>query len=324
MPKGVMKKESLLLSIDQGTTTSKAIAFNKRGKLVAITQRDLPQIYPAEAWVEHDPEEIWRTSLDVALRTLETAEVNGDRVVAIGITNQRETIVLWDQKTGIPIYNAIVWQDRRTADECYRLQELNLEEQVQAKTGLLLDPYFSATKVAWILDHVPGSRTQAKEGSILLGTVDSFLLWRLTAGKVHATDATNASRTGLYNIHSSEWDEGLLDLYKIPAGCLPEVHDSSYLIGETDPAIFGRPIPISGIAGEQQVATVGQCCFRRGTVKATYGTGGFILVNTGNNVIKSSNRLLSTIAYRIEGKPLMPSKGQFLTQVQRFNGSVTC
>ena len=269
MPKGVMKKESLLLSIDQGTTTSKAIAFNKRGKLVAITQRDLPQIYPAEAWVEHDPEEIWRTSLDVALRTLETAEVNGDRVVAIGITNQRETIVLWDQKTGIPIYNAIVWQDRRTADECYRLQELNLEEQVQAKTGLLLDPYFSATKVAWILDHVPGSRTQAKEGSILLGTVDSFLLWRLTAGKVHATDATNASRTGLYNIHSSEWDERLLDLSKIPAGCLPEVHDSSYLFGETDPAIFGRPIPISGIAGDQQAATVGQCCFRRGTVKAT-------------------------------------------------------
>jgi len=312
-----MKNKSLLLSIDQGTTTSKAIAFDEQGQLVAITQSEVPQIYPAEAWVEHDPEEIWRTSLDVARRTLETAEVTGDQVVAIGITNQRETTVLWDQKTGLPIYNAIVWQDRRTADACDRLRELNLEDQVRAKTGLLLDPYFSATKIAWILDHVPNSRAQAEEGSILFGTVDSFLLWRLTAGKVHATDATNASRTGIYNIHSTEWDEELLDLYKIPANCLPEVHDSSHFFGETDSTIFGRPIPVSGIAGDQQAATIGQCCFTRGTVKGTYGTGGFVLVNTGNKVIKSSNRLLSTIAYKIAGTPTYALEGSI------FNAGAT-
>ena len=314
MPAGIMEKKSLLLAVDQGTTTSKAIAFDEQGEMVASAQRALPQIYPADAWVEHDPEVIWRTVLDVSRRTLEAAESNGDRVVAVGIANQRETTVLWDQRTGAPIHNAIGWQDRRTTGACDRLRGLGFEDEVQEKTGLLLDPYFSATKIAWILDQRPNSRAQAEAGLILFGTVDSFLLWRLTAGKVHATDATNASRTGLFNIHSREWDENLLDLYAIPRGCLPEVCDSAYHFGETDPSIFGRPIPILGIAGDQQAATIGQCCFTPGTAKSTYGTGGFILVNTGHKAIKSSNRLLTTIAYQLSGQATYALEGSiFIT-----------
>ena len=309
MRAGFMDDNSLLLAIDQGTTTSRAIAFDSFGGIVASAQSELPQIYPKDGWVEHDPDEIWRTTFDVSKRTFEAAESKGGRVVAIGIANQRETTVLWNRRTGTPIHNAIVWQDRRTTETCDQLRELGVEEEIQAKTGLLLDPYFSATKIAWILDHVEGSRAQAEAGSILFGTIDSFLLWHLTAGKVHATDATNASRTSLFNIHSHQWDEDLLHLFAVPRACLPKVCDSAFRFGETNPAIFGRPIPILGIAGDQQAATIGQCCFTPGAAKSTYGTGCFLLVNTGQKAVKSSNRLLTTIAYRLSGQTTYALEG---------------
>ncbi len=283
----------MILAIDQGTTSSRAIRFAGDGAILAVAQEEFPQIYPANGWVEHDPEAIWQSTL----RTAQTAMAEG--VSAIGITNQRETIILWDRTTGKALYNAIVWQDRRTADYCAALKAQGIEPMVQTKTGLLLDPYFSATKLKWLLDTVPDARARASKGELAAGTVDSFLLWRLTGGRVHATDITNAGRTMLFNIHSLEWDEELLKLFDIPASILPEVHANTHLFGETDPSLFGRAIPIAGMAGDQQSALIGQACFTPGMVKSTYGTGCFMLINTGTVAQASSNRLLTTPAYKI-------------------------
>ncbi|WP_306249831.1 glycerol kinase GlpK [Parvularcula sp. IMCC14364] len=301
--------QPLLLAIDQGTTSSRAIVFSLQGDIVAVSQQEFPQIYPAEGWVEHDPEAIWETTLATAREAVSMAEAKGGTVKAIGITNQRETTIVWDRTTGMPIGNAIVWQDRRTANVCRDLRADNVEDMVREKTGLLLDPYFSATKIAWLLDHVEGARAKADAGKLAFGTVDSFLLWHLTDGKVHATDATNASRTSLFNIKTNEWDDELLRLFKVPRAMMPEVKDCAADFGMTAPAVFGREIPILGIAGDQQAAAIGQCCFTTGETKSTYGTGCFVLVQTGEEMLLSQNRLLSTIAYRLEGKPTYALEG---------------
>ena len=295
-----------ILAIDQGTTSSRAIVFDRAGRVVADAQAEFAQQYPHDGWVEHEPEDIWETTLDTARKAFAEAEKVGE-VVAIGVTNQRETSIIWDRDSGKPIYNAIVWQDRRTADRCAALKEDGREAHVAARTGLLLDPYFSATKAAWILDHVEGARDRASE--LAFGTIDTFLIWRLTGGKTHATDATNASRTSLYNIHDNCWDEALLDLFNVPGVILPEVKDSAASFGETDVEIFGRPIPICGVAGDQQAAAFGQACFAAGDVKSTYGTGCFVLVNTGETVVESKNNLLSTIAWRLDGKTTYALEG---------------
>ena len=297
-----MTTESLILAIDQGTTSSRAIVFNSRCEIVAQAQQEFPQIYPADGWVEHNPEAIWSTTVTVIREAVEQAERNGDKVVAVGVTNQRETTLVWNRKTHKPVYNAIVWQDRRTAAECERLKQEQLESRVREKTGLLLDPYFSATKIRWILDNVEGAREQANQGLLAFGTVDSFLVWRLTNGVHHATDATNASRTNLYNIHSGQWDEELLDWFNVPQSMLPQVRDCAADYGVMDASIVGREIPILGVAGDQQAATIGQGCFDSGTVKSTYGTGCFALLNTGTEPVMSNNRLLTTIAYQLDGK----------------------
>ena len=283
----------MILAIDQGTTSSRAIRFARDGSILAVSQQEFPQVYPQNGWVEHDAETIWATTLAT------TREAMDDAVTTIGITNQRETIVLWDRATGKPLHNAIVWQDRRTADLCAGLKADGVEPVVQAKTGLLLDPYFSASKLKWLLDTVPGARAQAAKGELAAGTIDSFLLWRLTEGRVHATDVTNAGRTMLLNIHSMEWDAELLRLFDIPESILPEVHANTHLYGETDPSLFGRAIPIAGMAGDQQSALIGQACFVPGMVKSTYGTGCFLLMNTGTAAVPSKTRLLTTPAYRI-------------------------
>ncbi len=283
----------MLLAIDQGTTSSRAIRFDTSGKVLQIAQQEFPQIYPQNGWVEHDPEMIWSTTLATA------REAMSDGVTAIGITNQRETIVLWDRATGTPLHNAIVWQDRRTADHCATLKADGLEPMVQAKTGLLLDPYFSGTKLKYLLDTVPDARSRAARGELAAGTIDSFLLWRLTGGKVHASDVTNAGRTLLYNINTMAWDDDLLRLLDIPANILPQVHANSHEFGSTDPSLFGRAIPIAGMAGDQQSALIGQACFSPGMVKSTYGTGCFMLMNMGGRPVTSTNRLLTTPAYRI-------------------------
>ena len=295
-----------ILAIDQGTTSSRAIVFDRAGRVVADAQAEFAQHYPHDGWVEHEPEDIWETTLDTARKAFAEAEKVGE-VVAIGVTNQRETSIIWDRDSGKPIYNAIVWQDRRTADRCAALKEDGREAHVAARTGLLLDPYFSATKAAWILDYVDGVRDRASE--LAFGTIDTFLIWRLTGGKTHATDATNASRTSLYNIHDNCWDEALLDLFNVPGAILPEVKDSAASFGETDVEIFGRPIPICGVAGDQQAAAFGQACFAAGDVKSTYGTGCFVLVNTGETVVESKNNLLSTIAWRLDGKTTYALEG---------------
>ncbi|MEP6784283.1 MAG: glycerol kinase GlpK [Sphingomonadales bacterium] len=288
---GAMTKT--LVAIDQGTTSSRAIRFSADGIPLQTAQQEFPQIYPQPGWVEHDAEAIWATTLAV------TREVVGDDYpAAIGITNQRETIVIWDRATGIPIHNAIVWQDRRTADLCATMKADGVEGEVQATTGLLLDPYFSATKIKWILDTVPGARTRAAKGELAAGTIDSFLLWRLTGGKVHATDWTNAGRTMLYDIHQRQWDAELLRLFDIPEALLPTVHPNVHDFGETDLALFGKAIPICGMAGDQQAALIGQACFAPGMVKSTYGTGCFMLMNTGE-AVSSTHRLLTTPAYEI-------------------------
>jgi glycerol kinase len=293
----------MILAIDQGTTSSRAIAFALDGTPQRIAQQEFPQIYPQNGWVEHDPEAIWKTTLDVTKRVLD------DDVAAIGITNQRETIILWDRATGRPLHNAIVWQDRRTADLCAALKAEGVEPLVQAKTGLLLDPYFSGTKLKYLLDTLPGARDRAARGELAAGTIDSFLLWRLTGGRVHATDLTNAGRTLLCNIHTGAWDEDLLRLLDIPAAILPEIHDNAALFGETDKALFGRAIPIAGMAGDQQSALIGQACFAPGMVKSTYGTGCFMLMNTGPRPVGSTNRLLTTPGYRIGGETIYALEG---------------
>ena len=297
-----MASQEIILAIDQGTTSSRAIAFNRKAEIVAVAQEEFAQHYPHPGWVEHDPEDIWRTTLAVSRRAFSDAEAKGGKVVAIGITNQRETTILWERESGQPISNAIVWQDRRTADQCRKLQESGLQDEVRAKTGLVLDPYFSATKAAWLLDHTEGARAAAENGDIAFGTVDCFLIARLTGGKLHATDATNASRTSLFNINTNEWDGALLEAFNVPAACLPEVLDCAADYGVTDPALFGRPIPILGVAGDQQAAAIGQACFEPGDIKSTYGTGCFVLMQTGDTPVLSKNNLLSTIALRLDGR----------------------
>jgi glycerol kinase len=294
-----MNEEPLILAIDQGTTSSRAIVFNTRSEIVAVAQQEFPQIYPDDGWVEHDPEAIWSTALKVTQQAIEEAENKGGKVSAIGITNQRETTVVWDKETGKTIYNAIVWQDRRTAERCHHLREQGMEEMLSSRTGLLLDPYFSASKIAWILDNCAGARERAKAGKLAFGTIDSFLIWRLTGGNVHATDVTNASRTNLFNIQTMQWDDELLELFNIPRELLPDTRACTADYGETDKSLFRRAIPILGVAGDQQAATIGQCCFQPGQIKSTFGTGCFVLINTGDNAIASKNRLLTTVAYQI-------------------------
>ncbi len=304
-----MPSDQCILAIDQGTTSSRAIVFDPKGQQLAVAQQEFPQHYPDDGWVEHDPEDIWSTTLATAQEAFRKAEAAGNTIVAIGITNQRETTLVWERATGKPIHNAIVWQDRRTANVCADLKARGLEATIQAKTGLLLDPYFSSTKVAWLLDNVPGARAQADAGDLAFGTVDSFLIWRLTGGASHVTDATNASRTNLYNIHDGTWDEALLTTFNVPASVLPTVLDCSADFGTADAALFGRALPIYGVAGDQQAATVGQCCFEPGSIKSTYGTGCFVVLNTGAEAVASKNKLLTTIAYQINGKPTYALEG---------------
>ena len=298
-----------ILAIDQGTTSSRAIVFDGNMKIVAIGQKEFAQHYPASGWVEHDPEEIWATVVWSVETALEKAGLTAGDISAIGITNQRETVVVWEKATGKPVHNAIVWQDRRTADLCADLKDRGLEPTFTQKTGLLLDPYFSGTKIAWILENVEGASERADKGELLAGTIDSFLIWRLTGGNVHATDATNASRTLVYNIERNEWDAELLGILRIPATMLPQVKDCADDFGSTDKALFGAAIPILGVAGDQQAATIGQACFEPGMMKSTYGTGCFALLNTGAKLVRSQNRLLGTIAYRLDGKTTYALEG---------------
>ena len=304
-----MTETRYVLAIDQGTTSTRTIAFDAGGRAAAIARRALTQHYGDAGRVEHDPEEIWRDTRATVSEVIEHCPPGAAAVAALGITNQRETVVLWDRASGAPIHRAIVWQDRRTAEECARLKAQGAEELVRRRTGLLLDPYFSGTKIAWILDNVLGARARAERGQLAFGTIDTFLLWRLTGGRVHATDVTNASRTLLYDIHAQCWDEELLRLLRVPRALLPEVRDSSEIYGATDPALFGRPLPIAGMAGDQQAALIGQACFRPGTAKSTYGTGCFLLLNTGAVAVSSSNRLLTTPAYRIGGRTAYALEG---------------
>ena len=301
--------DKYILSIDQGTTSSRAILFDSNYQIVSIGQKEFTQFFPNSGWVEHDPEEIWSSVLDSCNIAINNAKINSSQIASIGITNQRETTVVWDKESGVPIYKAIVWQDRRTSDECQRLRGLGYESMVTSKTGLLLDPYFSATKILWILDNIDGARKKAESGKLLFGTIDSFLLWRLSGSKVHSTDATNASRTLLYNIHEGCWDEDLLKLFNIPKSILPKVCDSASDFGKTDQSFFGYEIPISSLIGDQPSALVGQACFKPGMVKSTYGTGCFVLINTGEIAVKSDNKLLTTIAFQINNKPCYALEG---------------
>ena len=297
-----MSSAKHILAIDQGTTSTRAIVFDDGGNPLASAQKEFTQIFPRDGWVEHDPEEIWQTTLEVVRDALANSEALGGEVIALGITNQRETTVVWDRSTGQPIYNAIVWQDRRTADVCERLKSNGNNQLVTERTGLLLDPYFSGTKIAWILDNVDGARARALSGDLAFGTTDCFLLWRLTGGEIHATDATNASRTMLFNIHENVWDETLLTLLDVPISLLPEVKDSADDFGLCRKEIIGKSIPVRGIAGDQQAAAIGQACVQPGMIKSTYGTGCFVLLNTGEQALVSDHRLLTTIAYRVNGK----------------------
>src|SRR6195952_4512608 len=297
---------SFVLAIDKGTTSSRAIVFRQDASqgisIAAQAQQEFPQHFPASGWVEHEPEDIWTSTIATCREALKKADLAARDIAAIGITNQRETTVVWDRVTGQAVHRAIVWQDRRTADVCTRLKAEGHEPKISQKTGLIIDPYFSGTKVAWILDHVPGARERAERGELMFGTVDCYLLWRLTGGRVHATDATNASRTLLFNIHTGEWDDELLKILRVPRSMLPEVKDSSARFGDSEPGLFGGAIAISGIAGDQQAATIGQACFSPGMIKSTYGTGCFALLNTGTTPVASKNKLLTTIAYQLNGQ----------------------
>jgi glycerol kinase len=304
-----MAQNPLLLSIDQGTTSSRAIVFETNGHPVFTAQQEFSQIYPRSGWVEHDPEEIWSTTLSVCRKAIAWSQHESRAIAALGITNQRETTVLWDRQTGKPVYNAIVWQDRRTADFCDELKQAGKEPLVQSSTGLLLDPYFSGTKIRWILEHVDGVRELADQGRLAFGTTDSFLIWRLTGGKTHATDATNASRTMLFDIHRQCWAPELLNLLQIPASLLPEVKDSAADYGMTSTGVTGISIPIAGVAGDQQAATIGQACFKPGMIKSTYGTGCFAVLNTGDTAVTSHHKLLTTIAYRVDGNTCYALEG---------------
>lgn len=298
-----------VLAIDQGTTSSRAIIFDKKMKVVATGQKEFPQHFPASGWVEHNPDDIWKSVVSTIRAALRKAKLDAQDIAAIGITNQRETVVIWDRETGKPIHNAIVWQDRRTAPLCAKLRKKGLEPTFSKKTGLLLDPYFSGTKIAWLLDNVKGAREQARKGALLAGTIDTFLIWRLTGGKSHATDATNASRTLLYNIAKGQWDEELLNILDVPPQLMAEVKDCAAEFGVTEKKLFGAEIPILGVAGDQHAATIGQACFEPGTMKSTYGTGCFAVLNTGDKMVRSRNRLLTTIAYQFDGKATYALEG---------------
>ncbi len=300
---------SHILAIDQGTTSSRAIIFNSAMQIVATAQEEFPQHFPQSGWVEHNPSDLWSTTAGTARAVIEKAGLGASDIAAIGITNQRETTIVWDRTTGQPIYNAIVWQDRRTSEFCRALREAGHDKMITARTGLLADPYFSGTKLKWLLDTVEGAREKAQRGELLFGTVDSFLIWKLTGGAVHVTDATNAARTLLYDIHKGRWSKTICDLFDIPMGMLPEVKDCAADFGMTRPDLFGRPIPILGVAGDQQAATVGQACFTPGMMKSTYGTGCFALLNTGDKAVTSTHRLLTTIAYQLDGKPTYALEG---------------
>ena len=291
-----------LIAIDQGTTSTRSMVFNEKLQVIALAQQEFPQHFPHSGWVEHDPEDLLQTTLSTLKDALANAKLQASDITAIGITNQRETVVVWDKDSGKAIYNAIVWQDRRTADYCQALKNNGSEPLIQQKTGLRADPYFSGTKVRWILNQVDGARAQAAAGQLRMGTVDTWLIWHLTGGKVHATDATNASRTMLFNIHTGQWDEELLRLLEIPESLLPAVKDCAADFGTTDPSILGAAIPISGVAGDQHAAVVGQACFQAGMMKSTYGTGCFALLNTGTHAVNSHNNLLTTIAYQLNGQ----------------------
>lgn len=297
-----------ILAIDQGTTSSRAMVFSRDGSVIAKAQQEFAQHYPANGWVEHDPEEIWQVTAKVCRDALAQLDDPGG-VLGIGITNQRETVVVWDKTTGEPVYPAIVWQDRRTAENCRKLQEEGREQWINEKTGLLLDPYFSATKIAWILDRVQNGHARGRRGELAFGTIDTWLIWKFTGGEVHATDATNASRTMLFNIHTQQWDDELLGLFEIPAAILPQVYDCADDFGVAKVGLDGRTLQIAGVAGDQQAAVVGQACFQKGMVKSTYGTGCFALMNLGENAIISRNRLLTTVAYRIQGHPVYALEG---------------
>lgn len=298
-----------LLAIDQGTTSSRAIVFDDHGTRISAGQQEFRQHYPADGQVEHDPEEIWATTLAMCREAIARAGIAARDIVGIGIANQRETTVVWERATGKPIHPAIVWQDRRTADLCDELRAAGHEAQVKKKTGLLLDPYFSATKLAWILDRVPGARQRAERGELAFGTIDSFLLWRLTGGAAHLTDATNASRTALFDIRRQQWDDELLQVFRVPRALLPEVRDCAAEFGSTLPALLGAAIPVRGMAGDQQAALIGQGCFEPGMVKSTYGTGCFLVMNTGAQIVQSKNRLLATVGYRLDGKTTYALEG---------------
>lgn len=290
------------MALDQGTTSSRAIIFDKEGRICSIKQKEFTQLFPQNGWVEHDPKEIWASQMSVMMEARETMGIRPDEIAAIGITNQRETTIVWERSTGKPVYPAIVWQCRRTADRIKELKAEGYDKVIREKTGLIVDPYFSATKIEWILDNVPGARQRALDGELMFGTVDTWLIYKLTGGKVHATDYTNASRTMLFNIHTLEWDRELLAKFNIPESMLPEVKNSSEIYGYTNKEIFGGEIPIAGVAGDQQAALFGQCCFKAGDVKNTYGTGCFLLMNTGDKAVTSKQGLLTTIAIGLGGK----------------------
>ncbi|RPE64822.1 glycerol kinase [Pacificibacter maritimus] len=298
-----------VLAIDQGTTSTRAILFDEALRVIAQAQEEFAQIYPNSGWVEHDPRDLWSTTAGTCRGVIERANIAAADVVSIGITNQRETTIVWDRTTGEPIHNAIVWQDRRTSDFCQELRDAGHSDMFADRTGLLIDPYFSATKLKWILDNVEGAREKAQSGQLLFGTVDTFLIWKITGGKSHVTDATNAARTMLYDIRKGRWSQTICELFEIPMQMLPQVKDSADDFGHSRPDLFGKPIPISGVAGDQQAATIGQACFEPGMLKATYGTGCFALLNTGDTPVKSKNRLLTTIAYQLDGKPTYALEG---------------
>ena len=312
-----MADAGVVLSIDQGTTSTRAILFAADGSPVATRQRELPQIFPDDGWVEHDPEEIWSATVEVCRGVLADSGTEAAAVAAIGITNQRETTVVWDRGSGRPIHNAIVWQDRRTAPMCRDIVVAGHEETVRAKTGLVVDAYFSGTKVAWLLNNVDGARAAAAQGELAFGTIDCFLLWRLTGGRVHATDATNASRTLMFDIHAQDWDDDLLGILDVPRSMLPEVRDNSGPFGDTNADLFGAAIPVTGMAGDQQAALVGQACFAPGMIKSTYGTGCFVVLNTGEAAVESRNRLLTTVGYRLGGRTTYALEGSI------FNAGTT-
>src|SRR5690554_4999343 len=299
-----------LLSLDQGTTSSRAILFTKEGNVAGVQQQEFKQHFPQSGWVEHDPEDIWQSTLQSMQKLITEQQVSTEDIIAAGITNQREMTLLWDRHTGEPLYNAIVWQDRRTAELCQRLQrQSGAEALVRERTGLLLDPYFSATKLMWLLEHIPGARERAERGELAFGTVDTFLLWRLSGGKVHATDATNAARTMLFNIHTQQWDADLLRLFDIPAELLPDVKDSAAEIGTMEASLLGAAVPVRGMAGDQQAALIGQACLQPGMAKSTYGTGCFMVLNTSTRALQSDLRLLTTVAYRLQGQPVYALEG---------------